>query len=482
MQVARKVRIPARFQPRSYQADVFSAHQAGFKYLLALWHRRAGKDKTFLAMMIQEMMNVPAVYYYAYPTLAQARKVLWDSIDDQGNRFLSEFPPEMIKGKPSESEMQIVTHSAGGKESIFQLVGTDGKNIDRLMSANPRIVVFSEYAIQDPRAFDYVSPILRQNKGHAWFPYTPRGANHGSDLYHNAIADPENWWVSKLDVTMTRRDAPGEDGSLVITPEDIAFERRRGMSEEKIATEYYVDLDAPVPGSYFGEAFRAAAADKRIGLFPWDRDLPVYTAWDLGVDDETAIWFFQFNHGMWRWIDYYANTDKGAEHYFQVVKNTPAASNSKYVYQQHFGPHDLQVRDWSVGTEAKTRAQVMADLNGGKPFFTIVPTRAGALKGLDADDIQAVRSAIGKSVFNEGPVKNGLNGLKSYQRVYDDAKRTFVNQPLHNWAEHPTSAFRMGVKGIRDFRGVNVQTRAETDFNPIGDAHQGAEFQTVAET
>ena len=165
-----------------------------------------------------------------------------------------------------------------------------------------------------------------------------------------------------------------------------------------------------------------------------------------------------------------------------MVKDAPAGVNEKYIYQQHFGPHDLMVRDWSVGTEAKTRADVMAGLNGGRPFFTIVPTKAGALKGLDADDIQAVRSAIGKSLFNEAAVKNGLNGLKSYQREYDDTKRTFVNRPLHNWAEHPTSAFRMGVKGIRDFRGVNVQTRAETDFNPIGDVHQGAEFQSVAET
>jgi hypothetical protein len=433
-------------------------------------------------MMIQEMMNVPAVYYYAYPTLAQGRKVLWDSIDDQGNKFLSEFPPEMIKGKPSESEMQIVTHSAGGKESIFQLVGTDGKNIDRLMSANPRIVVFSEYALQDPRAFDYVSPILRQNKGHAWFPYTPRGANHGADLYYAALGDPANWWVSKLDVTMTRRDAPGEDGSPVISAEDIEFERRRGMAEEKISTEYYVDLDAPVPGSYFGDAFRTVATEKRSGLFPWERDLPVYTAWDLGVDDETVVWFFQFRNGMFRWIDYYANRDKGAEHYFGVVKNAPAGSNEKYSYLQHFGPHDLAARDWSVGTEAKSRAKVMQGLNGGKPFFTIVPTRPGALSGLDADDIQAVRSAIGKSVFNEPKVKAGVNALKSYQREYDDVKRTFVNRPLHNWAEHATSAYRMGVKGIRDYRGVNVQTRAETDFDPITDAHQSAQYQTVAET
>lgn len=476
------MRIPARYSPRSYQQAVFAAHAAGFRYILAMWHRRAGKDKTFLSLMIQEMAKIPGVYYYAYPTLAQARKVLWDSIDDQGNRFISEFPPEMIKGKPSESEMQIITHSGGGKESIFQLVGTDGKNVDRLMSSNPRAVVFSEYALQDPRGFDYVSPILRQNKGWAGFPYTPRGANHGADLYYAAIADPTNWWVSKLDITMTRRDSEGEDGSPVITDEDIEFERRRGMSEEKIATEYYVDLDAPVPGSYFGDAIRAAIADKRIGMFPWERDLPVYTCWDLGVDDETVIWWFQFRHGMFRWIDYYANRSKGAEHYFGIIKNAPADMNDKYSYEQHFGPGDLAVRDWSVGTEAKSRAEVMRSLNGGKPFFVIVPTKPGALSGLDADDIQAVRSAIGKSLFHEPRIKHGLNSLKSYQREYDDEKRTFVHRPLHNWAEHATSAFRMGVKGIRDYRGVNVQIRAETSFEIFGESNRSAEFQTDAET
>ncbi|OGQ00024.1 MAG: hypothetical protein A2Z40_03150 [Deltaproteobacteria bacterium RBG_19FT_COMBO_60_16] len=156
--------------------------------------------------------------------------------------------------------------------------------------------------------------------------------------------------------------------------------------------------------------------------------------------------------------------------------------NDKYSYEQHFGPGDLAVRDWSVGTEAKSRAEVMRSLNGGKPFFVIVPTKPGALSGLDADDIQAVRSAIGKSLFHEPRIKHGLNSLKSYQREYDDEKRTFVHRPLHNWAEHATSAFRMGVKGIRDYRGVNVQIRAETSFEIFGESNRSAEFQTDAET
>ena len=58
----------------------------------------------------------------------------------------------------------------------MQIVGAD--NFNALVGASPVHVTFSEWSLTDPRAYDFVRPILRENNGSAAFIYTPRGYNH----------------------------------------------------------------------------------------------------------------------------------------------------------------------------------------------------------------------------------------------------------------------------------------------------------------
>jgi len=154
------------FKPRDYQLPILAALNDGFKRVLAILPRRAGKDITALNHVIREMWNRPGVYYYIFPTYSQAKKVIWDSITNDGKRILDYFPKELVTQQNSQ-EMKIRMMSKDGNESLFQLVGSD--NIDSLMGTNPRGVVFSEYALQDPRAYQYISPILTANGGWALF-------------------------------------------------------------------------------------------------------------------------------------------------------------------------------------------------------------------------------------------------------------------------------------------------------------------------
>jgi len=110
--------------------------------------------------------------------------------------------------------------------SLFQLIGSD--NIDSLMGTNPKIVVFSEYALQDPSAWDYIRPILKVNKGVAIFISTPRGRNHFWELSRTAETT-EDWYYQKLTIEDTG----------VLTPADVEKEKEEGMSEELALQEYY---------------------------------------------------------------------------------------------------------------------------------------------------------------------------------------------------------------------------------------------------
>ena len=212
-----------RFLPRPYQLPVLDAiENKGYKRVLAIMPRRAGKDIVAWNLCIRQCLRRVCVVYYIFPTYSQAKKVIWDSITNAGDRILDYIPDEVIASKNSQ-EMKIRFKNG----SLLQLVGSD--NFDTLMGTNPQGVVFSEYALQDPRAFQYIRPILVANDGWALFISTPRGKNHLWELY-NIATNSDDWFAYKLSVEDTQH----------IPLEEIEKEKRDGlMSEDLIQQEYY---------------------------------------------------------------------------------------------------------------------------------------------------------------------------------------------------------------------------------------------------
>jgi len=263
--------LPHNYQPRDYQLPIFRAFDNGYKRILQLWHRRGGKDKTDINLVAREMANNVGTYYYFYPTYTQGRKALWDGMGKDGFKYIQHFPKELLDGKPNDTEMKLKYKNG----SLFQVIGTD--DVDRIVGTNPRGCVFSEYSLQNPKGWNYIRPILAENKGWAIFNYTPRGKNHGFDLYEMAIKNPK-WFVSKMTV----------DDTHVLTKEDIEEERQSGMTEDMIQQEYYCSFTAAIQGAYYWKQYDEAEKAGRFSNVPYDDSLPVYTVWDLGVSDAMA--------------------------------------------------------------------------------------------------------------------------------------------------------------------------------------------------
>src|SRR5271165_227982 len=174
-----------KFKPRDYQLPIFDAlENKGYKKVLAILPRRAGKDVCGFNLMIRAALKKIGVYYYIFPTYTQGKKILWDSLTNAGDRFLDYIPEELIESMNSQ-EMKIRLVNG----SLIQIVGSD--NYDSLVGTNPRGVVFSEYALQDPRAYQFIRPILTANGGWALFLSTPRGKNHMWELYQIALQSPQ---------------------------------------------------------------------------------------------------------------------------------------------------------------------------------------------------------------------------------------------------------------------------------------------------
>lgn len=390
------------------------ALDSGIKRAVAVWHRRSGKEKTFINYVARCAFQRVGTYYYLFPTYAQSKKVLWDGRDKEGFPFMGHFPKEVVtKKNETELRLELVNGSA------VQLVGSD--NIDSVLGTNPVGCVFSEYALQNPHAWDYMRPILRENGGWAIFDYTPRGKNHGYDLYTMARGNSD-WYAEILTV----------DDTHAISVEDIDKERQAGMSEELIQQEFYCSFEGVLTGSVFGRAMQEAERDGHITGVPWDPDLPVDTWWDIGTGDPTAIWFTQTAGKEIHVIDYYENSGAGVgiDFYARHLQSMP------YVWGTHHGPHDLEAHQFAAG--GKSTREVAASLG---LRFTITDR-------LDKQSqINAGRSFIKRCWFDRVKTERGRNALMSYHYEWNDKRKSFSDEPYHDWASNGADAFMQMAVG-----------------------------------
>lgn len=442
-----KIRLPYRYDPRHYQIPMFKAIDIGQqRRFIAIWHRRAGKDKSLINLFPKRMMQQIGVYYYFFPTYNQGRKILWEGIDKNGLPFLAHFPKELIFKKNDQEMMIQLVHPTERDEkgqplggSIFRVIGTD--KIDSVVGTNPIFCVFSEYSLQNPRAWDFIRPILAENGGIAIFNYTPRGHNHGKQLWDTAQENPDIWWSQRLTV----------DDTKAIAPEVLEQERKemlaRTGNDGLFMQEYYVSFDAPIDGAYYGHMMMQAEKDQRIGNVPYDPALPVHTSWDLGIGDSMAVWFFQAVGQEMRFIDYYENNGEGLTHYIKYLKE------KEYIYGKHYAPHDIQVRELTSG---KSRWEIAR--GHGITFETV------ANESIE-EGIEAVRTMLPRAWFDRNKCQLGINALNSYHKEFDDKHRTYKTKPVHDWASHGADAMRMAALGFRE--GKKKTEARKKNYDPI---------------
>ena len=391
-----------------------------------MWHRRSGKDKTDLNYIISQMFTENGgrigTYFHLFPTYAQGKKIIWDGLDANGFRVMDHFPSSLVASK-NETELQVNLTNG----SIYQIIGTD--KIDSIVGTNPVGCVFSEYALQNPRAWDLIRPILLENDGWASFNYTPRGKNHGQALYEMARINPA-WFCSLLTVDETFR----EDGRRVITKEMIQAERDEGMAEELIQQEYFCSFEGFMEGSYYSKQLKAARDGGRITALPWIPQVPVFTFWDIGVGDSTAIWFAQRVGPRVHLIDYEEESGEAIPFYAKMLKAKP------YVYSRHWWPHDGSNRDF--GGTGDTRRDTGEKL-GVKPIDIVQ-------RGDIDDGIEAVRNLLSQCWFDRVKCNKGLNALESYHKAWDDKRQEFQQKPFHDWSSNGADAFR--TMAMSDFK------------------------------
>jgi hypothetical protein len=416
--------IPYEWSPRNYQLNCWSYFEPNIEGLrgCAVWHRRAGKDLLGINLVGMKHLQRVGTYWHLLPTYKQGRAIVWNGFTRTGRRFIDHFHPRLVTEK-NKTEMSVSFRNG----SRYQVVGTD--DIDSLVGTNPVGCIFSEYSLQDPGAWNYLRPILAENGGWALFIFTARGKNHGYRMKEMAMKN-RKWFCEVL--VAGDNGTKKEDGTPVISDAAIQDERDAGMEEAMIQQEFFCSFEAPLVGAYFGSQMSRLDDQKRITKVPWDPALPVDTAWDLGMDDCTAIWFIQsYGHEV-RIIDFYKNSGEGLGHYARVLNGQEEGHEymGDFLYGKHYAPHDITVREMGTG---KSRLEVAKEMG---IRFTVVK------KHEVADGIEAVRMLLPMCWIDEDKCDHGVQALKSYRKEWNENNKTFNSSPVHDWASHPADALR----------------------------------------
>lgn len=386
---------------------------------MVAWHRRAGKDEVALHWANVAAHQRPATYWHMLPEAAQARKAIWQAINPHsGLRRIDEVFPKEIRENTNETEMFIRFKSG----STWQVVGSD--NFNSLVGSPPAGVVGSEWALANPLAWAYLRPILAENNGWSVFISTPRGRNHFHKMLEGAKSDPSTF--SQI-LTV--------DDTHVFKPEGLQRELKEYQEqygethgESFYRQEYYCSFDAAILGSIYGAWIEKAERAGRIGTIACDGQLPVFTAWDLGYDDATSIWFYQIARNEIRLIDFYEANGQPISHYCDLLKS------KSYNYGKHYVPHDAAYKLLAAGG----RSIVQQAYELGVQMFVVSATS-------QQNGIEACRKMLNIAWFNKDcpQVVQALEALRHYQFEYDDDKKCYKSKPRHDWSSHAADALEI---------------------------------------
>lgn len=388
--------------------------------MILVYHRRAGKDTECFNIKWASALERPGLYFYLLPTIGQARTVIWEGRGKDGVRLIDRIPPELIAQPHNETRMIIKLVNG----SIIHVTGAN--NFEALIGSNPLGVTFSEYQTTNPKAWEYLRPILAENGGYAIFNGTPRGHNHFYDLIEQN-KDNDNWFVD----IKTANDTFDFEGNKIISDQAIEEERKAGMPEDLVQQEFFCSFEAAIRGAFYSEQMQSLKQEGRICLFDVDPMAKVYTGWDIGVRDPSSVWLMQNVGGEMRMIYHIEEPNKDLA-YFIVRLEQLRKQLGFHQYGLHFVPHDIAVREWGSG---KTRLQQARELG-----ISLTPVnKIGSSQIRIIEGISIVRHNMPKMRIHAQNCKHGIRALQEYHALYDDVKKDYQG-PNHNWSSHACSA------------------------------------------
>jgi PBSX family phage terminase large subunit len=398
-----------------------------YKFVLLYGGSRSGKTFVLTSKIITRALKEPESRHAIF---RQHRKDLKESVwlDTFVKALKLNFPNAQVQ----KNEAELFARFSNGSEIWFSYL-QNNMNVDSVLGKEYNTIYLNEVSEIGYKSFEKVQTRLSLKNG----------------LTNRIYCDcnpPGKWhWAYKVFIEkknpITKEDIlnPDKYGSMLLNPQDnIAnldedyLEMLENLSEEQ-KNRFLLGLWVEgIAGGIYTKEMAQAEQEGRIGVVPFNNEFFVWTFWDIGMDDATAIWFVQFVGDEIHLIDYYQNNNQSMLHYLDVLKKKEQEYG--YKYNKLILPHDAKVREWTNG---RSRAETIEQ----QGFKTDV-IKATSI----ADGINACKLLFNKCYFDKVKCEEGISALSNYKRKEDPIAMTYSKEPLHDWTSHGADSFRlMGV-------------------------------------
>ena len=395
-----QIQIPEAFSPLIETDKRYKVFYGG---------RGGAKSHAFARALILKAIQEPL-------RIVCAREIQ-KSIKDSVHRLLS----DIIREHGLTELFTILDKEIRGVNgSLFMFRGLKHNTTDLKSLEGCDIIWIEEAENVSNHSYEIVIPTIRKEGSEIWISFNTK--NISDPTYDRFVAKPDDdVYVKKVSYL----DNP-------FFPDVLEKERVKLENEDHEAYLHIWEGEPDIrrSGAVYAKQLNKAREEGRICRVPYDPSAEVFTAWDLGFGDATAIWWLQFVGRELRWLDYYENSGEQLDHYVKVVKDK--AYN--YAVNGHYLPHD--------GAHGNIRG-----LSVSKQLFefglgNIVLARENDI----SVGIELLRQTIQFSCFDEAACKDGVHGLDNYAYEWDEDRQVFKSKPIHNWASNPADAARYAAQ------------------------------------
>jgi len=366
------------------------------------------------------------------PTRVVCGREIQKSIKDSVHQLLSDIiRSNEILNSHYEIQESIIKAKNG---SDFKFRGLKHNTSDLKSLEGTDIFWIEEAENVSDNSYEILIPTIRKPNSEIWATFNVK--NISDPTYRRFITEAGDDTISRK---VSWRDNP-------FFPEVLRLEMEKLKASDVEAYNHVWEgePDTRRSGAVFAKQLSKAREDGRITLVPYDPSCEVFTAWDLGFGDATAIWWLQFVGRELRWLKYYENSGEQLDHYVKVVKDQP------YNYSTHFLPHDGahgNIRGLNVSTQL-----VQMGLKN-----QVLPRESDINPGIDL-----MRQTIGFSCFDQKNCADGLHALENYAYEWDEDRGVFKAKPMHNWASHGASAARYAALAASQIKTILTPPQKST--------------------
>jgi len=424
----KRVRLP-QIKPRDYQLGSWKALDNGAKNILISHPRRHGKDITTASILSKKAMERVGSYYYLFPTRKWAERAIWNNIvtigEQSGHLIDIIFPPSIVINK-NNTDLKLTL--ANG--STISMSGTD--NLD-FVGQGGYGYALSEFSLHKEEVTGFIAPILDEGNSFIIMNGTMRGKKNQLYQMYEANKDNPTWFCEWLTPQDTKRYY-WISNEMNLNPElqdkidpltNMPYLNIQDRIDSKMISyslarqEYLNEAVADVANSVYGYEMTKL---ENSGNFQHidGSDEAIFTFWDLGVDDPTAIVFAFFKDNTAYIVDYYENTGYDIKHYLDIIHE------KNYHYAGHYMPHDSKKRMGNTGTNILDFCRTQYNFQA-RPIPKTNSVR---------DDIEIVRRHLPACKINKS-LETLIQSLINYQWNPN------TGRILHNEYSHGADAVRM---------------------------------------